>query len=210
MEPDEGEVEDRLGDEVPIADRVERVVEGASEAEVGGSALRIDGKRRSGQRTGAQRGHVEPVDGLEEAVDVAPERPAVGEQVMAEQYWLRSLEVGIAGEVGVARPVGAVGEHLLHAHDLGGDLEKRALAPQAEVGGDLIVAAAGRVQLGTRRPRQLRDATLDCRVDVLIAVDELELLAGEFGLDGIERRKHGVALIGGDKAGASEPANVRP
>ena len=92
----EREIEQRLGHEVAVAHRVERVVEHLREAEIGGVAGRVDRERGTRQRTGAERRHVEPVDGREQAVDVAGERPPVGHQVVREQDRLRALEVGVA------------------------------------------------------------------------------------------------------------------
>ena len=47
--------EERLGHEVAVAHRVERVLERGREAEVGGDAVGVEGQRRAGQRAGAQR-----------------------------------------------------------------------------------------------------------------------------------------------------------
>jgi hypothetical protein len=108
-----GEVEQRLGDEVTIADGVERVVEGSGEAEVGRGAGRVDRQRGAGERTGAEWRHVETFDRGEQPVDVACERPAVRQEVMGQEHGLCPLEMGVAGQVGVAGLERSCEQHLL-------------------------------------------------------------------------------------------------
>ena len=139
-----------------------------------GRRRRVDRQRRAGQRTGAERRHVESLDGGDEPVDVAGQRPAVGQQVVGEQHRLGPLEVGVAGQVGVAGRLGPGQQHVLQGDDEPGDGDQLALAPQPQVGGDLVVAAAGGVQLGAGGAGELGDPALDGGVDVLVALDERE------------------------------------
>ena len=155
--------------------------------EGGGGGGGIDRQRRPGQRAGAERRHVEALDGGDEPVDVARERPAVGQQVVGQQHRLGPLHVGVAGEVGVAGRLGPGEQDVLQGDDEPGDVDQLALAPQPQVGGDLVVAAARRVQLGAGRSGQLGDAPLDRGVDVLVARDERERVAGQLVLDLVER-----------------------
>ena len=135
-----------------------RVVEASGEAEVGGRRRRVDRQRRAGERAGAERRHVEPVDRVEQAIDVAGQRPAVGEEVVGEQHRLGPLEVGVAGQVRSSPAASArASEHVLQGDDRAGRRSSElALAPQAEVGRDLVVAAAAGVQLGARPRRRAR------------------------------------------------------
>ena len=59
VDGDQGQVEERLGHEVPVGDGVEAVVEDAGEAEVGRRRRGVERQRRAGQRAGAERRHVE-------------------------------------------------------------------------------------------------------------------------------------------------------
>ena len=59
VDAEQRQVEQRLGDEVAVADGVEAVLERAGEAEVGGGDRRVERQRRAGQRAGAERRHVE-------------------------------------------------------------------------------------------------------------------------------------------------------
>ena len=87
-------------------------------------------------------------------------------------------------------------------------LDQLALAPQAQVGGHLVVAAAGGVQLGARRAGELGDAALDRGVDVLVRLDEHERTVADLALDLIERGEHRVALVVRDQPDPGEAAHV--
>jgi hypothetical protein len=156
VDPDEREVEHGLGHEVAVADGVEAVVEHAGESEVGGVADGVDRQRRPGERAGAERRHVEAVDRGEEPVDVASECPPVRQQVMGEQDRLRPLEVGVPRQVRVAGTERAFEQHRLEIVDRPRATEQFALAPQTQVGGDLIVAATGRCAACRRPVRRAR------------------------------------------------------
>ena len=174
VDAEQGQVEQRLGDEVAVADGVERVGEHAGEAERLGRRRRIDRQRRAGERAGAEGRHVEALDGRHEAVDVAGQRPAVGQQVVGQQHGLGPLDVGVAGQVGVAGRLGPGQQHVLQVDDEAGDVDQLALAPQPQVRGHLVVAAARGVQLGAGAAGQLGDPALDGGVDVLVALGEGE------------------------------------
>ena len=203
------QVEQRLGDEVAVGDGVERVLEAPVEPELRGDVVGVQRQRRSGQRTRPQRRRVQPVDGRHQAVDVAGQRPAVREQVVGQQHRLRPLHVRVARKVDVAGLAGPLRQHFLEGHDLLRHRDQRAPAPQAEVRGDLVVAAAARVQLRADLARHLGHAPLDSSVDVLVARRERELAVGELLLDDVERIDERAHLAVGDDPGLAEPLDVR-
>ena len=129
---------------------------------------------------------------------------------MGEEDWLGPLQVGEARQVAGGVGLGALEEHALQHDRLASDGGELALAPQSEVGGDLVVAAPRRVQLGPRCAGELGDPAFDRRVDVLIGGAELEGVAGQLLLDDVEGGEHGIALGRVDQPDGSEPADVRP
>ena len=72
------EVEEKLGDEVPVAHGVHRVREDRGEAQLGRGHGRVDRQRRPGQRPRAQGRDVQAVARVHQPVDVAQQRPRVG------------------------------------------------------------------------------------------------------------------------------------
>ncbi len=213
--PQSGEVhhreradEEGLGDEVAVGDRVERVLEACGEAELVGRGVRVERQARAGEGTGAQRRDGGAGERVVAAVDVAGERPHVGEQVMGQQHGLRPLEVGVAGEIGVAGGAGPVEQGALQRVQVAGEGAALAADVEAQVGRDLVVAAAAGVELGARRSGELRDAAFDGGVDVLVGRLEVEGLVGELGLDGVERGEDAVGVVDAEDAGGAEHADV--
>ncbi len=76
------------------------------EAQLRRHPVGVEGQRRAGQGAGAERRDVEPAAGVDQAVDVAGEGPAVGQQMVGQQDRLGPLEVGVAGQVDVLRLLG--------------------------------------------------------------------------------------------------------
>ena len=79
----------------------------AGEAQVGGHARRGRAGSDEPARAPAPRGETSSRRaGVEQAVDVAGQRPDVGQQVVGEQDRLGPLQVGVARQVGVAGGLG--------------------------------------------------------------------------------------------------------
>ena len=127
---------------------------------------------------------------------------------MSEQHRLRTLQVGVAGEVRVAGVDRSCQQHLLQPVNPTGDVEELAFAPQAEIGGNLIVPAASGVELPAGGPGEFGHPALDCGVDVLVALDEHERAGRHLGRHGVEHAEHGVTLVVGEQADSGEPADV--
>ena len=204
------EIEERLGHEVAIGHRIEGVLEAAVEPELRGDVVGIERQRRPGQRAGAERRDVEAVDGGDEPVDVAGQRPAVRQQVVGQQHRLRPLHVRVAGQVDVGGLPGPLGQRVLERHDLLGHADERAAAPQAQRRGHLVVAAPPGVQLGPDVAHQLGDAPFDGGVDVLVTGGEDELARGELLLHDVEGLHQGGHLAVGEDARLAQALDVRP
>ena len=130
------------------------------------------------------------------------------EEVVREEDWLGALQVRVPGEVGVAGIGGALDEDGLQVVDAAGDGSAFALEEAAEVGGDLVVAAAAGVELGAGRAGERGDTSFDGGVDVLVGRCELEGVGVEFGLGLVERGEDGGGLVVGDDADLGEGADV--
>jgi hypothetical protein len=206
----QAEGEQRVGHEVAVAHGVEAVVERGRETQLDGGEARVEGQRRAGQGAGAQRRHVGPPAGVDQPVDVAGQRPAVGQQVVSQQHRLGPLQVGVAGQVRIAGGPGPVEQHLLQLADPPGDPGQLALGPESQGGDDLVVAAAPGVELGPGVAGQGRDPALDGGVDVLVGGFEGEATGGQLGLDRVERGQHRLGLAGRQQSGPGQPGDVGP
>ncbi len=111
----------------------------------------------------------------------------MGEQVVGEKHRLSPLEVGVAGQVGVARLLGPAKQHLLQGDDLADQAPELTLRIEPEVGDHLVVAASTGVQLGARIPGDLGDPALHRGVDVLVGGLEHERPRGQLVLHLVER-----------------------
>ena len=210
VQRDHREVEQDLGHEIAVADGVERVGERGGEPQALGVGDRVDGEAGAGERPRTERRHVEPTMGVDEAIEIAAERPEVGQQVVAQQHRLGLLQMGVAGQVGVAGLVGPSDQHVLEGNHPLGDRRHRVLAEQAERRGHLVVAAPARVEAGAGVAGQLGDPPLDRGVDVLVGLDVGELARGQFGLGGVERRLDRSHLRSAEDAGHAQPGHVGP
>ena len=187
MDTDQGQVEQRLGHEVAVGDGVEEFSNRAAKPSSPATQVGVERQRRPGQRAGPERRHVEAPPGGDQPVDVAGQRPAVGQQVVGQQDRLGPLQMGVAGQVGVPGLPARFEEHLLEVDDPAGPPEQRPLGEQPQVGGHLVVAAAAGVQPAADVAGDLGDPPLDGGVDVLVARLEHEGALGELLLDPVER-----------------------
>ena len=94
--------EQRLGHEVAVGDRVERVVEAARRTRARPRCRRDRAGRLEPASAPAPSGDTSArAERVAPALDVARERPEVREEVVREQHRLRALQVRVAGEVDV-------------------------------------------------------------------------------------------------------------
>ena len=145
--------------EVAVAHPVQAVARRPVEAERCRRHLPIQREAGAGERGGAERAEVHPRAGIAEARDVARRHLDIGHQVMAQRHRLRGLQMGEARHHRIGMLLGAGQQRVRQAGQRGQHLVDRIAHPQAEIGRDLIVAAARGVQAagnGADRSRQLR------------------------------------------------------
>ena len=93
---------------------------------------------------------------------------------MGEQHRLCTLQVGVAGQVGTPGLLGPAEQDLLQPEQRSRHERELPLAPQPEIGGDLVVAAPGGVELAAGWTGELGHPTFDGGVDVLVGFEEDE------------------------------------
>jgi len=172
-----------LDGEVAVADGVERVEADLVEAELRSDELAVDRVAGAGQRRRAQRQAVDALAAVFEPFGVAPAHLVIGHQVVAESHRLGDLEVGEAGHRRAGVGFGDVQQLRLEFRDQRQDLVDRVAQPQADVGRDLVVAAASGVEALAGVADERGEALLDVEVDVLVVEVPGEFAAFDFAGD---------------------------
>ena len=131
-----------------------------------GRGLAIERVAGAGQRARTERRDVEPRARIGQPATVALGHLDVGEQVMGEQHRLGRLDVGRAGQDGRPVTLGEADQRPLEVDERGIEVVDRPARPQPQVGGDLVVPRAARVESTGQRPDLLGQRRLDVHVDV--------------------------------------------
>ena len=179
------------------------------EAQLAGDGGAVQLPVEPGQGAGAQRHLSRARAHCLKPGGVAAQHPEIGKQVVGQVDRLGALQVRVAGH----RPPGVgVGELAEPSHQLADQLD-RALGTLADVEGDvgrdLIVARAPRVQLAADRAGDLGDPALDRHVDVFVVGLERKAILAELEGDLVESRVQGVELAVVEHAGEEQGARVR-
>ena len=209
MDATEGGGEAELRGRVAVGDSVHgitgdlRAALYVDEAEQLRGDFAADRQGRAGDGAGAERAPVGRSLGGGETRAVAAEHLGVGEQVMGGGDRLGALQVRVARQDHVG-----VGLSELHQ-----SLEQRdegfiggvalVLDPQAHIGGDLVIARTGRMQLGGSWDA-LRERALDVHVHVLEVAAPLEFAGRDLLGDGVEAAQNGVTLALGQDTGLGQ------
>ena len=160
--------------EVAARHGVERVLRHRGKAELLGheAAIRVEVDAR--QRTRAQRQLAGELEDEREAAGVALELPEPGEQVVRQIHGLCALEVGVSGHRPVEVPLGEIDDHVEQVEQGPAVAVGVSADEHGHVGGHLVVARAGGVELAAHGADELGEAALDRHVDVLVVRVDLE------------------------------------
>ena len=180
--------------EITVRHAVQRVATDAFEAQQLASQFAVDRVGGAGQRGAAQGHAVGALAAIDQALMVAAEHFEPGQQVMPEGHRLGRLQVGEARHDGVGFALGLLQQALLQAGDFAQDQVDFVTQPQANVGGDLVVAAAPGVQFLAGHADAIGQARLDVHVHVFEVHAPVELAGLDFLLDGAQAVDDGVAL----------------
>ena len=195
-------------DEVAIARHVEAVGRHALEAQPPGHVVAVDRQARAGHGRGAQAAARWP--GARQSASrppVALEFFAVGQPVVGGQHRLGPLQVRVAGQDARRRRARQRPTNARCKLDQPRvDLVDRVADPEPQIGRDLVVAAAGGVQLAADVAEAVDQRPLDVHVDVFQFGAEREAALLNFLADLAQRLLNLLAFVGGD-AGRPWPAS---
>ena len=160
--------EEDFGDEIAIADGVNRVRRDRVETERALEQDARDGIGAAGHGSGAERKHRGRLRGGAQARAIALEWPEVREEPMRPRHGDRSLHVCVRRHEGRLERLGLLEQHALqHAHAVIEPLAELH-RPEASRGRDLIVATPPRVQLAGDLADLFVQQAVDHRVHVLV------------------------------------------
>ena len=141
---------------IPVGDRIQAVAGGAGKAHVERQRFAVDGVGGARQRAAAERAGVEALEGILQPGMVPLQHLHIGQRPVGVGDRLGTLQVGITRQYRGLVGTGGGHQPLLQGGDGTEQQLALRLAPELEVGGDLIVARAAGVQLlakGRRRRR---------------------------------------------------------
>src|SRR4051812_14268545 len=129
--------------------------------------------------------------------------------MVREEDGLGALQMRVSRERDLRRLPRALQKYALQLLNPLGD--RAALAPEVEphVERDLVVATAPGVQLRADGTGDLRDASFDRGVDVLVARRKSERLAGQLLFDAVQRGNDDAAFLVVQQTDAREHLHVR-
>ena len=151
---------------IPVGDRVQAVAGGTAKAHVQRQRLPVDGIGGARQGAATERAGVEALEGILQTGVIPLQHLHIGECPVGIGDRLGALQMGVARQHGGLVGTGGGDQPLLQGCDGTQQQLTLGLAPEFEVGGDLIVARAAGVQLLAERPDGVDQLPFDPGVDV--------------------------------------------
>ena len=169
----------------------------------------VDREPRSGKRGRTQGAFVHPRLRIGDPRAVTPEHFVIGHEVVAQCDGLRGLQVRETGHDAVRMLACAAHQRLLQGGEALVHLAKGIAHPQAEIGRDLIVAAARGVKAPCDRADQFGEPRLGGHVDVFAVPVLGHAICFVFCGDGIETRADRPGILGRDDPGLAQHRDMR-
>ncbi len=145
-----------------------------------------------------------------EALDVAGDHPEVGEQMVRQVHGLRTLQMRVARERPVQMPLGRLEDDESQLLQVADRLLCGATGEHRQVGDDLVVTRATRVDPAARRAGQLGHPAFDGHVDVLVVFPEGEGPRLQLPCDDVQRAEDLVPVGVVDDRLRREHPHMRP
>lgn len=194
--------------EVAIGDRIEGIALGAVETKGGRGHGAVDRKCRAGERGRAERAFVEALAGIGKPSPVAPEHLDIGQRMMAEGDRLGTLQMGKTRHRGCGMTLGLVEERGLKRAKSMVEFIDGVTDKELEVGRDLIISRACRVQPSSHRSDQLAKPGFDVEVNILILTPERETVFGDFTGNCVEAFEDRFAVVARNDTGSDQHGAV--
>jgi len=146
--------------------------------------------------------------GIAESAGVAVEHFDIGQKVVGEKDRLSALEVRVARHDGAAVTLGETNEFALQALELLSEGIAGFAQPESKIKGDLVVAAAGRMELRAGWSDTLGKLRFDVHVDILEVHLELEAALLDLGEDLAQARLDFLKFLPGENARGLQSTGV--
>ena len=193
MGADDGQVEQGFHDVVPVRNSVHGILRDGVKTQFHGYSVAVQANGGTGNGSGTQRRNVQPPAAVLQAVRVPVQHFHVGQEMVAHRDGLGALKMGVAGHHGIRVFSGLHDQGPLQAAHLFQNFIDLRAAVEARVRSHLVIAGAGRVQLGAGRADAAGQLALNVHVHVfqLPAPREVSFFnvlqdALEAGFDGVE------------------------
>jgi hypothetical protein len=176
--------------------------------EVNQGRLSIDWVGYACQCPSTERHLVGAAIGIAQSIEIAPEHSDVGEKVLRQENWLRSLQVGVARHWRVKVPAGNIPQGVCKVKYAERKSKERTLGPQAEVSRYLIVARTAGVQPTRDRTNNFPQPAFNPGVDIFVGDRQMQLSRVRFRKYLPEASFELDRIIRGDDALCAQHASV--
>lgn len=184
--------------EIPRGHRIEGIAHGMGKAKRTCRQIAVDRKRGTRQCGGSERAFVHPLARVFEASSVARIHLDISQAVMTEGDGLRRLKMREAGHDRIGVLFGLVEEHALQRNQSRLRPLTGAADPEPEIGGNLIVARARRVQPARYRSDHFDKPGFDVEVNVFQDSLESETAFLDVGTDLCQSVENAARIILGN------------